>query len=86
MIRIAGFYGLVEGSGSFKALWSITFYTNKAKYGPYGDEIGQAFTSSVAPGRVVGFHGRSGAYLDAIGVHMEYFWTCYVLENEQQYS
>ncbi|KAL4629028.1 hypothetical protein ACB092_05G279500 [Castanea dentata] len=73
LIRIAGFYGPVEGSGSFKALRSITFYTNKAKYGPYGDEIGQAFTSSVAPGRVVGFHGRSGAYLDAIGVHMEYF-------------
>ena len=74
MIRIAGFYGPVERSGSFKALRSITFYTKKkAKYGPNGDEIGQAFTSSVAPGRVVGFHGRSGAYLDAIGVHMEYF-------------
>ncbi|KAM3749713.1 hypothetical protein ACB098_05G208100 [Castanea mollissima] len=73
LIRIAGFYGPVERSDSFKALRSITFYTNKAKYGPYGDEIGQAFTSSVAPRRVVGFHGRSGAYLDAIGVHMEYF-------------
>ncbi|XP_030967987.1 agglutinin [Quercus lobata] len=73
LIRIAGFYGPVEGNGNFKALRSITFYTNKAKYGPYGDEIGQAFTSSVAPGRVVGFHGRSNAYLDAVGVHMEYF-------------
>nr|POF08093.1 agglutinin [Quercus suber] len=61
------------GSDSFKALRSITFYTNKAKYGPYGVEIGHAFTSSVAPGKVVGFHGRSGVYLDAIGVHMEYY-------------
>ncbi|KAM3749711.1 hypothetical protein ACB098_05G208000 [Castanea mollissima] len=73
LVRIVGFYGPVKGSDSFKALRSITFYTNKAKYGPYGDEIGHAFTSSVAAGKVVGFHGRSGVYLDAIGVHMEYF-------------
>ncbi|KAL0012775.1 hypothetical protein SO802_007883 [Lithocarpus litseifolius] len=73
LVRIAGFYGPVNGSNSFKALRSITFYTNKAKYGPFGDEIGHAFTSSVAAGKVVGFHGRSGVYLDAIGVHMEYF-------------
>ena len=73
MVPIAGFYGPVKGSDSFKALWSITFYTNKAIYGPYGDEIGDAFTSSVAVGKVVGFRGRSGVYLDAIGGHMEYF-------------
>ncbi|KAK7843599.1 agglutinin [Quercus suber] len=73
LVRIAGFYRPVKGSDSFKALRSITFYTNKAKYGPYGDEIGDAFTSCVAAGKVVGFHGRSGVYLDAIGVHMEYF-------------
>ncbi|KAM3749720.1 hypothetical protein ACB098_05G208500 [Castanea mollissima] len=73
LVRIAGFYGPVKGRDSFKALRSITFYTNKAKYGPYGDEIGDAFTSSVTSGKVVGFHGRSGVYLDAIGVHMEYF-------------
>ncbi|KAM3701879.1 hypothetical protein ACJW31_05G209200 [Castanea mollissima] len=73
LVRIAGFYGPVKGCDSFKALRSITFYTNKAKYGPYGDEVGDAFTSSVTGGKVVGFHGRSGVYLDAIGVHMEYF-------------
>ncbi|KAL4629030.1 hypothetical protein ACB092_05G279700 [Castanea dentata] len=73
LVCIVGFYGPVKGSDSFKALRSITFYKNKAKYGPYGVEIGHAFTSSVAPGKVVGFHGRSGVYLDAIGVHMEYF-------------
>ena len=73
MVRIAGFYGPVKGSDSFKVLRSITFYTNKAIYGPYGNEIGDAFTSSLATGKVVGFHGRSGVYLDAIGGHMEYF-------------
>ncbi|XP_075666048.1 agglutinin-like [Castanea sativa] len=73
LVCIAGFCGPVKGSDSFKALRCITFYKNKAKYGPYGVEIGHAFRSSVASGKVVGFHGRSGVYLDAIGVHMEYF-------------
>ena len=40
LVRIAGFYGPVKGNDSFKALWSITFYTNKAQYGAFGDEIG----------------------------------------------
>ncbi|KAM3758470.1 hypothetical protein ACB098_01G046300 [Castanea mollissima] len=63
LVGIVGFYGPVNGNDSFEALRSITFYTNNGKYGPFGDEIGE----------VVGFHGRSGVYLDAIGVHMEYF-------------
>ena len=66
--------GLLKGVVASKLCGPLHFtQKKKAKYGPNGDEIGQAFTSSVAPGRVVGFHGRSGAYLDAIGVHMEYF-------------
>ena len=73
LVRIAGFYGPIEGNDSFNALTSITFYTNKTKYGPFGDEIDHAFTTSVAPGKVAGFHGRSDVYLDAIGAHMEYF-------------
>ena len=32
--------GLLKGAIAFKALWSITFYTDKAQYGPFGDEIG----------------------------------------------
>uniref|UniRef100_A0A7N2M424 Jacalin-type lectin domain-containing protein n=2 Tax=Quercus lobata TaxID=97700 RepID=A0A7N2M424_QUELO len=73
LVGVVGFSGPVKGTDNFEALRSITFYTNNGRYGPYGDEIGHAFTSSVAAGKVVGFHGRSGVYLDAIGVHMEYF-------------
>ncbi|KAF3962766.1 hypothetical protein CMV_012761 [Castanea mollissima] len=72
LVGIVGFYGPVKGNDSFEVLRSITFYTNNSKYGPFGDEIGNAFTSSVTTGKVVGFHGRSGVYLDAIRVHMEY--------------
>ena len=65
LVGIVGFIGPVKGTNNFEALRSITFYTNNGRSGPYGDEIGHAFTSNVAAGKVVGF------YLDAIGVHME---------------
>ncbi|KAK6115810.1 hypothetical protein DH2020_008079 [Rehmannia glutinosa] len=72
LIGVEGFYGPVEGVDVIR---SVTFHTNKGKYGPMGNEIGMYFNSmsSVAShGKVVGFHGRSGAYLNAIGLHTEY--------------
>lgn len=52
---------------------SLTFYTSRGKYGPFGDEVGKFFTSTTTEGKVVGFHGRSSMYLDAIGVHMQHW-------------
>lgn len=49
---------------------SITFHTNKGRHGPYGEEQGTAFTSREKEGKIVGFHGRNGLFLDAIGIHM----------------
>lgn len=48
---------------------SLTFYTNKKKYGPFGDEQGIPFSSG-QNGIVVGFHGRKGWFVDSIGVHV----------------
>ncbi|KAK0595901.1 hypothetical protein LWI29_010943 [Acer saccharum] len=73
LVGMVGFYGPIEENGGFEAVRSISFYTNKEKYGPFGTEIGTGFGSPTFNGKIVGFHGRSGAYLDAIGVHMEYF-------------
>ncbi|KAF3949947.1 hypothetical protein CMV_024242 [Castanea mollissima] len=73
LVGIMGFYGPVKGNDDYEALRSITLYTNNGRYGPFGEEIGTSFTSSASRGKVVGFHGRSGIYLDAIGIHMEYF-------------
>ncbi|KAI3460323.1 hypothetical protein Pfo_016986 [Paulownia fortunei] len=73
LIGVEGFYGPFEGVNVIR---SLTFHTNKGKYGPMGTEIGTYFTSlgsMASDGKVVGFHGRSGAFLDAIGVHTEYF-------------
>ena len=49
---------------------SLTFHTTKTVHGPYGDEYGTFFSSCLTEGRVVGFHGREGWYLDGIGVHI----------------
>ncbi|KAF8364926.1 hypothetical protein HHK36_033090 [Tetracentron sinense] len=72
LICITGFHGPIDRNESFDSIRSLSFYTNKRKYGPFGDEIGIFFTSTLSKGKVVGFHGRSGVYLDAVGVHMEY--------------
>ena len=48
---------------------SVTFHTTRRKYGPYGDEEGTFFSSCLAEGMVIGFHGRSGWYIHSIGVH-----------------
>ncbi|PIA42885.1 hypothetical protein AQUCO_02000380v1 [Aquilegia coerulea] len=69
-MKVTGFYGPVEENGGLDALRSLSFYTNKGKYGPFGDEIGTYFASF--PRNVVGFHGRAGVYLDDLSVHTEY--------------
>ncbi|XP_071680607.1 jacalin-related lectin 3 [Lolium perenne] len=70
---VRGYYNTDREEGP-RALRSITFITNRGKYGPFGDEVGTHFTSpATAEGKVVGFHGRSGQHLDAIGVHMQHW-------------
>ncbi|TXG52224.1 hypothetical protein EZV62_021393 [Acer yangbiense] len=73
IVGIMGYFGSVVENAGHEALQSIIFYSNKGKYGPFGNEVGTAFCSPISDGKVVGFHGRSGDYLCALGVHMEYF-------------
>lgn len=49
---------------------SLTFHTNKGKHGPFGEEQGPSFTHKTDDAKVVGFLGREGLFLDAIGVHV----------------
>ncbi|XP_057785508.1 agglutinin-like [Salvia miltiorrhiza] len=73
LIGVDGFNGVAEGSN---VVTSLSFMTNKGRYGPLGAEIGTYFTSmnsGECSRKVVGFHGRCGAYLDAIGLHTQYF-------------
>ncbi len=73
LICISGYYGSVSRDERPKVIRSLTFYTSRGKYGPFGEEMGTFFTSTTTEGKVVGFHGRSSSYLDAIGVHMQHW-------------
>ncbi|RCV17022.1 hypothetical protein SETIT_3G185500v2 [Setaria italica] len=69
---VYGYYNTSREDGP-RVLRSLTFVTNRGKYGPFGDEFGAYFSSAMTEGKVVGFHGRSGQHLDAIGVHMQHW-------------
>ncbi|KAF8112434.1 hypothetical protein N665_0064s0066 [Sinapis alba] len=68
---ISGYYGPLNNSDKSNVVKSLSFYTSRGKYGPYGEETGTFFTSTKSQGKVLGLHGRSSSYLDAVGVHMQ---------------
>lgn len=70
---VSGYYGPIAKNGRQVVIKSLTFFTSRGKYGPYGEEVGMFFTSTTTEGKVVGFHGKSSLYLDAIGVHMQHW-------------
>lgn len=69
LISISGYYGTILRMGP-TVIKSLTFHTNRRNHGPYGEEQGTLFSSKLVQGKVVGFHGRKGWCLDAIGVYM----------------
>ncbi|XP_059652217.1 mannose/glucose-specific lectin-like [Cornus florida] len=71
LISISGY--LTKDSNK-AVIQSLTMQSNKNQYGPYGAEKGKHFsTTQSGNGRIVGFHGRSGLYLDSIGAYFESF-------------
>jgi hypothetical protein len=50
---------------------SLKFETNLGSYGPYGTEEGVPFELPANGGQIIGFHGRSMKYLDALGVYVQ---------------
>ncbi|KAL0391939.1 UNVERIFIED_CONTAM: Jacalin-related lectin 3 [Sesamum radiatum] len=70
---VSGYYGPIKKEQGTKVIQSLTFHTSRRKYGPFGQELGTYFASGTTEGKVVGFHGRSSMYLDAIGVHMQHW-------------
>nr|XP_009763421.1 PREDICTED: putative late blight resistance protein homolog R1B-12 isoform X1 [Nicotiana sylvestris]XP_009763428.1 PREDICTED: putative late blight resistance protein homolog R1B-12 isoform X1 [Nicotiana sylvestris]XP_009763437.1 PREDICTED: putative late blight resistance protein homolog R1B-12 isoform X1 [Nicotiana sylvestris] len=58
--------------GGYSVVKSLCFITNAKNYGPFGCEAGTPFSLVMKEGgAIVGFHGRCGAYLDAIGVYLQ---------------
>ncbi|XVF82064.1 hypothetical protein PTKIN_Ptkin16aG0013500 [Pterospermum kingtungense] len=68
LISISGTYG---NFASLLTITSLSFTTNKATYGPFGTGSGTSFSIPINNNSVVGFHGRAGHYLDAIGIFVK---------------
>jgi hypothetical protein len=68
--EISGTYGPFDGHAGI--MRSLTFVTNVGKHGPFGEpRQGMPFSVPLQNGaRVVGFFGRSGSLLDALGVYV----------------
>ncbi|TXG56072.1 hypothetical protein EZV62_017385 [Acer yangbiense] len=54
-----------------KIIGSLTFHTNLHKYGPFGvASVGDAFEIPMENGKIVGFFGRAGNWVDALGIYV----------------
>ncbi|GAB2213935.1 hypothetical protein Droror1_Dr00018261 [Drosera rotundifolia] len=70
LIGISGSYGTYN---ELLVVMSLSFITNQTVYGPFGNtSAAHSFAMPMIPGLViVGFQGRAGYYLDAIGVYQK---------------
>lgn len=66
LTSVSGHYCPVVYGGS-PVIRSLAFSSNKRTFGPFGVEEGTPFTLSMDGASIVGFKGRGGWYLDAIG-------------------
>ncbi|KAM7274196.1 hypothetical protein ACFE04_028860 [Oxalis oulophora] len=69
LIEMCGRYGRMDERGPV-IIRSLTFRSNKKKYGPYGREEGTCFSIPLSGAMIVGFHGTAGQYLDSIGIYL----------------
>ncbi|CAK7356810.1 unnamed protein product [Dovyalis caffra] len=78
-----GHYCRVVYGGS-PVIRSLTFISNKRTFGPFGVEDGTPFTLTMDGASIVGFKGRSGWYLDAIGFRLSRIQSTKILQKFQQ--
>jgi hypothetical protein len=70
LTSIHGHYGSLNEWGPV-FVRSLTFESNMRTYGPFGVEQGTCFSFPMTGGKIVGFHGKCGWYLDAIGAYLK---------------
>ncbi|KAF8388123.1 hypothetical protein HHK36_026789 [Tetracentron sinense] len=72
LTSIDGSYGAVYINGNgIIMVKSLCLITNKNKYGPFCNEVGTPFTLAMKGSLLVGFHGRPGHCIDAIGIYLK---------------
>lgn len=71
LVSIHGYYSDIRAWGDpATVIRSLTLETNRRTYGPFGVEEGTKFSFPIMGTNVVGVYGRSGWYLDAIGLYL----------------
>ncbi|CAL9166725.1 protein GOS9-like [Musa acuminata AAA Group] len=68
LVGMAGEFGNYHG---VVVVGKLGFSTNKKSYGPFGNTGGTPFSLPIAAGKISGFFGRGGDFIDAIGVYLE---------------
>ncbi|CAL9041338.1 unnamed protein product [Musa banksii] len=68
LVGMTGEFGNYHG---VVVVGKLGFSTNKKSYGPFGNTRGTPFSLPIAAGKISGFFGRGGDFLDAIGVYLE---------------
>ncbi|WOL05844.1 hypothetical protein Cni_G14575 [Canna indica] len=66
---LTSIHGWVGIYNTYNVRRGLAFVSNKATYGPYGEESGAYFKLDAHHGKIVDFFGHSGQYLDVIGVY-----------------
>ncbi|XAR49965.1 hypothetical protein NMG60_11004157 [Bertholletia excelsa] len=83
LTSVSGHYcPVVYGGGP--VVRSLTLKSNRRTYGPYGAEEGIPFSFSTDGCKIVGFKGRSGWYLDAVGFHLSRVQTSNLYQKVQK--
>ena len=73
--QLEGAFGTTrDGLFPITSITSLTIYTNKRIFGPFGGIPEDAVLFKSEFGKIIGFHGRSGLELDAIG--------CFIIPNQ----
>ncbi|XP_037482907.1 mannose/glucose-specific lectin-like [Triticum dicoccoides] len=68
--EVSGTHGIFD-KDQHHIITSLKFITNVKAYGPFGEAKGTPFTIPAEKNSsIVGFFGRSGIYLDALGVYV----------------
>ncbi|XP_044336036.1 jacalin-related lectin 19 [Triticum aestivum] len=68
---LIGVKGNLGNFGGCFLLGRLTLIGNLRTFGPYGTREGPPFDLPAAGGKIVGFHGRSGGLLDALGTYVK---------------
>ncbi|KAF4379647.1 hypothetical protein F8388_023664 [Cannabis sativa] len=74
LTSISGTYGYYNG---MTVILALSFTTNLQKiHGPFGCEFGSTFSHPIqGTGAIVGFHGKSGHFIDSIGIYISKWYV-----------